>query len=636
MRPRFCIFLFSCLIFLHSFPSLSLMHHDISCQKISTGAIAPAKSSTLAEFDVVDVSGWPSLNSAITDHPDLFLLMSLEGLVNHDAPNLYVSWGGVVEQWWQELNATPYYRATVLNITSIEELVDHYAGYYDRVVVFNKSLPEVGNIATPLCGIHKALLFEESLYENARTWPAISGLPVAVNLTHEYALQNFSGPHHYNGTAFTPRVSVYQWAFNKWSPQCNQSSLAMCNPQWQRDIRSFLCGNGIFTTWEPMYCTYVDGGNPANTRYPDNPEEQAFFEYILASTPSNMSVHGYYACYGCNEHPVVTRITAASKYFLPTTLVHDLPFFHNLPIPDDFVFDQAPSRNFSMHVDPGTGKPHNKVYVAPILSDGDNLQFVQLGMKTWYWDYLIQTGSTTPITFEMSSSFYTEAPAMAMIYYMQQTEHQYFVTGINGWSYSKTRWATSEWFEYYWHHARELMAALDQREMRSWDAGDMNAVVRILNGQDGIPPQCDAFFEGYFGDGYVYPGTYQDVPFMPMMLLSGTSEAELSEERDRLLAMARSKPSSSPLFVVFHVNCWGISMPVYEQFVENMTRDSGNQVVFVTAGQLSGLMNLSKIVIDVHAFVWANIFVVAGLCSLAGVAKSKVRRVPASGLDHLK
>lgn len=537
----------------------------------SMAARAPPSSSqgppAAINFTAVDVRGW-SLDG---DPRKVFLLSSFEGIVNKDVADLFIINNNGANRWLQDLNATFPYNGSWLPVANLPDLLLAYESRIQGVVIWD-DLPESANIATPLCGIHDSVMIHAGLYPEASAWPALSGKPVTANLTAIYAARGFN--------ASTHPAEIYRWAFDTYFSQCNQGALGMYDAVHAGGIRSQLCGGGIFTFWQPMYCE----GDPERDR--DDAMQQATFQHVLDNSPVNMVVFGYMFPRGCNEHPVVSRLSARGKYLVPSDWFEHVPFWQNLPLPDAFSFNQSASRDISAI------PLEDKVYVAGIYSDGDNLQYVANFMKSQLWD---DRHGAVPTTYEMSPSILTIAPAMAMVYYNHMTPSDYFVNGVGGKGYVKSGYATPAFFDIFWQDTRDLMRVLDQREVRTWNSGDIARIVSIMNRQPASPgapvvPQADAIIEGYGGSDPSYPVMVDGVPFTGMMGYGAVDASEYEAEKDTLLRRLAVKPAGQPLFIVIHMNCWDSPYGAWEAFVNAAIIESGGEIMFVTAGQLSALM----------------------------------------------
>ncbi|MHA1999654.1 MAG: hypothetical protein ACTSU9_16215 [Promethearchaeota archaeon] len=519
-------------------------------------------SSQAIEFKAVDARGW-GLSAS-----ENYLLSSLEGLVNREVSDLFVIDTDDTYQWLQSVNVTPY-SVEWLNAANLQDLVSNYSSHIDGMIIWD-DLPESGNIGTPLSGIYNCVMVHKDLYPVVSTWVGIQGKPVVENLTEEYAIQGFNSS--------SSRASIYQWAFDTFFSLCNQTALGMFNSANPANIRSQLCGNGIFTFWQPMFCE----GEPLP---PDPLEDVVTFEYILNNSPQNIVVYGYMAPYGCNEHPVVRRLSENGKFLVPSDWFNHMPFWQNLPLPPGFRFNQEASRNI-------TSIPlENKVYVAGIYSDGDNIQYVGNFMKSELWD---GKHGDVPTTYEMTPSIVNMAPAMAMVYYREMTTNDYFVNGVGGKGYVKSDYAPPAYFKNFWEDTRDLMERLDQREARTWNSGDTGTIVELLTHPNGTL-QVDSIIEGYGGGIYVEPVKVNGIPFTYMMGYSAGDSSEYRALQESIVDLLHfSSMVNQPAFVTLHIHCWSSPYDVWSQFVNETESLGGGRIEFVTSGQLSRLMLKAK------------------------------------------
>jgi len=550
-------------------------------------------------FDVVDVRSWD-----ITGDQE-YLLSSLEGIVNHDAARLFVIRSDENNGWLSSI-ADDAYTTSTLAVSNLSGLLAYYDSYIDGVVIFDEQ-NESANVATPLCGIYHAVMVSRALAPMALAWSALSDEPVVANITALYSAHGFNSS--------TLKGTIYQWAFDTWFASCNQTALAMFDYFYPSHIRSLLAGNSIFTLWQPAYV-------PANER--DTPEDFASFEYILDNSPQDMIVYGYMFPDGGNEHEVVSRLSARGKYLVPSDWFTNAPFYQHLPLPANYTFLQkARAETASIPLE-------NKVYIAGIYSDGDNVQYVENHMRWNLWESTAHKTSPVPCSWELSPSILRIAPPIARFYYDNATPNDYFVTGVGGKGYAKANYMTREYFDVFWSTTRALMARLDEREVRSW-TGSFGNIIAAMNNVPGSPAQCDGVYEGYGGGDYKAPEAVAGVPVVYMRGFTAPSSSDLQRYYDEIETL-RSRPRSTPVFVCFHLMCWESPYDRWAEFVN--TLEATGDVAAVTAGQLSSLISRSAagaITAVTMALVVAGIWGVPVLIFLAGAiprARKKRSEVP--------
>lgn len=535
------------------------------------------------EFQAIDMRSW-SINTQ-----ERYLISSIEGLINQKA-HIFLIDNDNMERYMIALNNS-YYNATYLNINSLEELVDYFSDCFDGMVIFD-DLPESANVATPLVKIYNSTMVHQNIYDTVKLWSGFVGKPVLANVTELYQTQGFNSQ--------TTKAAIYSWAFETFFEDCSQEAFGMITTGYAGAIRSQLCSEGIFTFWQPMYCN-----EPLDPR--DSDEDLAVFESIIANSPQNMIVYGYMRPYGCNEHPVVSKLSANGKFLVPTDHFQHMPFWKNLPIPDDYVFNQSLSRSIE------DIPLENKLYIAGIYSDGDNLQYVSNFMREFLWE---NVHGAVPTSYEMSPSILNIAPALAMLYYEEMTPNDYFVNGVGGKGYVKAGYATESYFNTFWTDTKNLMIRLDQRELRTWDSGDLKKILQIMNsGPERL--EITSFIEGYFGNRDFQPVKIEGIPYMRMREFTANSINEYQNELEMVQTIAHYV-TNSPKFLVLHLNCWNAPYSVWEDFVNKVELESSGKVVFVTAGQLGQLMlqadiqNYNQIYQIIS--ILASVFLCIGVC----------------------
>lgn len=558
------------------------------------GAIQPGgpSPSTPYSFEVVDVRGW----GLSTDQ--VYLLSSLEGIVNQDNATLFVIWDNDGAGWLASI-ADASYSYTTVPATNLSSLLSYYDACVHGVVIFDNQA-ESANIATPLCGIHKAVMVSQALAPAALAWPALVDEPIVANVTAMYAAQGF--------TSATPKGTIYKWAFDAWFAQCNHGELGMFDYFHAGAIRSILCGNAVFTIWQVCY-------TPDSER--DAQADFDAFEYIIANSPQDMIVYGYMYPDGGNEHPVVSRLSANGKFLMPSDWLRNAPFLQRLPLPDGYQFQQK------ARVEADAIPLENKIYVAGIYSDGDNLQYVANFMRWNLWESSVHRTNPVPTSWEVSPSIVNVAPAIARFYWDNASSKDYFVTGVGGKGYTKAEYMTPEYTRTYWRSTRELMAFLDEREVRSW-TGNYGTIVTIMNKGLGVAPQCDGIYEGYGGSDYMAPDEISGVPVVHMRGWTAHNSVELDGFYAEL-ARLRALSPNAPLFVCYHLICWDAPYAMWAEFVN--TLETGGDVVAVTVAQLTSLVRRSGTGVVTGGAIVTAIVSVWGLPMLlhlvAGVGRKK-------------
>jgi hypothetical protein len=294
---------------------------------------------------------------------------------------------------------------------------------------------------------------------------------------------------------------------------------------------------------------------------------------------------------GANEHPVVRALSENGKYLVPSDFSANLPFFHHLPIPDGYEFKQ--NRNVQKL------EVKNKIYIAGIYSDGDNIQYVWNFMRTQFWHSTARATNPVPIAYEISPSLSWIAPYMLYYFYSQATPNDYFVPGVGGNGYVKTTYMTDNFFKEYYTDTARLMRLCDMQEMRSWDT-PIEKMIDTMNPQ-GEPPSISGNYDGYGGGSYDRPYVMKNVAVSQMLSFSN----DYNDEYQKLQTIKSLQ--DGPMFVVFHLICWEAPYAKWVEFCQNITQDETFEVVRLDQMtemilSLNQLKNLPEFI-----FLWALI-----------------------------
>lgn len=93
-------------------------------------------------------------------YDETHLVVSLQGLVNREAPRLYIRYIAAPDDfWWQHLTQPGAWLADrpVQTLTSLPALLAHFKADYQGAVVWDERVPATSNLASTLAGIHNLL-----------------------------------------------------------------------------------------------------------------------------------------------------------------------------------------------------------------------------------------------------------------------------------------------------------------------------------------------------------------------------------------------------------------------------------------------------------------------------------------------
>ena len=348
--------------------------------------LLPSFSPPAPVIDCIDLS---SVSGAEVD-----LFTSLEGIVNRTRPSLACVNDNLAEGkfTWLDLHHLPH------------DLIGGYdavAKYKDRVtglVVTDPQQPATLNLATTIAGLKDELICDTSL------------LPTLTNPPCHLAIKDdLRG-------RFSSRLAVYDDLYKNYWPQCTHRVIAGLSPRMHGELRDYLISLKAAVVWLAP--------GPAG-------EETAILSRFLADmTPA----HGVYLGWWWSESDGLGWI---GRYGIPV-LASD--FFNNASV---FGGVRCPLEK------PATPPPpplENKIYVSLILSDGDNVQYMQHHLKQWWND---PARGSVPLGWTVSPLAVDIDPGMLDFYQRTATPDDCLVSGPSGAGYARLN---------YWPSAAHLTA----------------------------------------------------------------------------------------------------------------------------------------------------------------------------------
>lgn len=313
---------------------------------------------------------------------EMVLFSSLKGIVNAKQPRIFSYEGDAFAEgqytWLQSLGLGWN------EIANNWDLIGKYRSELNGIIVYDNTQPDTINLATTLAASKRALVVSPSLA--ARLTSAPYNLPI---------LQDFRGK-------FTNKLSVYQTLFDQYWPGLTHRLAFGINPNAVKAaVREYATAVGAASLW-------LD---------PAVPGESTLLNKFLSSMDPGSPWMGWWPDEGVG-------VTAASKYGIAT-------------VASDW------SANLTMHsgmprtvnVKPMPAKPplENKVYVAFILSDGDNLQYVEHLMRK-LWNN--PDRGKVPMGWTVSPAMLDAMPGALNFYWSTATANDTLISGPSGYGYT--------------------------------------------------------------------------------------------------------------------------------------------------------------------------------------------------------
>ena len=318
---------------------------------------------------------------AVTGDDEFFLFSSLKGIVNRKQPRIFSYEGDAFAEgrytWLESLNLE------YIEYSDNWELITKYQSEISGIVIYDPNQFHTVNLATMIAGDENALIASPNLANRLTASPY--NFPVVEDLRDR----------------FSNKLQIYQTIYDDYWPQKNKRILMGISPEFVKaSVREYAVALGLPTIW----------------LNPDVGGESELLNKFLVSMPPD----GHYMGWWPEEGKGITR---ASQFGIPT-------------IPSDFCTNLTMHSGFDreIRIKPTPPKPalENKIYVAFILSDGDNLQFVEHLMRKIWSDP--QRGSV-PLGWTISPAMKDAMPGALNYYYDSATDNDNLISGPSGLGY---------------------------------------------------------------------------------------------------------------------------------------------------------------------------------------------------------
>jgi hypothetical protein len=319
---------------------------------------------------------------AIDQHEIKTLFSSLKGIVNLSEPRIFSYEGndqGEGANTWLDSLGYSYN-----SVTDIWSLVTKYRNEVQGIIVYDPDTIDTLNLATVLAGSRHALVAAPS--QVARLTAPPYNLPILIDLRGQY----------------TTNLQVYQAMFNDYWPSLQHRILFELNPKTiSAKVREYATAVGGACVW----------------LNPKVPAEGALLNQFLASMGPGKIVMGWWA----NE---AAGVTDASEYGIATVASDDS---------NNLTFYGGTPRTITPKPTPPPPAIQNKIYVAFVYSDGDNLQYDEhLLRKLWGGG----ARGKVPLGWTVSPAMVDAMPGALNYYWSTATNNDELLSGPSGYGYA--------------------------------------------------------------------------------------------------------------------------------------------------------------------------------------------------------
>ncbi|HEY1789857.1 MAG TPA: LamG-like jellyroll fold domain-containing protein, partial [Verrucomicrobiae bacterium] len=468
----------------------------------------PTFSTPAPVLDCIDVSS--------ASNPEVDLFASLEGIVNRTQPQIACvdSVDGEGEFTWLNLHNLPY------NVTNGYNCILKYKNYITGLVVTDPNEADTLNLATTIAGVNNELICAPSLLFRLTNAP--------YNLSVNDDLRG----------RFTNKYQVYGYLYTNYWSLCTHRIIAGMETNLDGNLRDYLVAVKSATVW-------LDPGTSQDAT-------------LLGKFVSNMSpVNGVYIGWWPSEGNGLTWI---ANYGIPV-LASD--FFRN-----GSVFSGV-SRTINVPPIPAPPPLQNKVYIALVVSDGDNAQYMEHVMNMWWQD---PARGTLPLSWTIDPLVSVLDPAMINYYWSTASTNDCLISGPSGAGYAHLElWSAANLAAF----ASASDAYLQRAGMRTitvWDQVNANIAQAFAT-------NCPTLL-GLLDQG----GSYNAVNLgLRTIALNPTYASLTNQIISAISSTVQGWNGTTPLFIVAQGVSWSLTPTDFKSVVAAF---SGSQYQFIRADQL--------------------------------------------------
>jgi hypothetical protein len=356
------------------------------------------------------------LNGGISGE-ELYLFSSLKGLINRTQPRIF-SYEG------DNLAEGPYTWPQSLGIKYSEQnrwnVLAKYKSEVSGLVVYDADQIHTVNLAIRIARDSNALIASPALLERLTAPPY--NFPVLYDLRGQFA----------------SKQAIYQYLFDTYWPSTDKRLLIGLSPDYHKSsLREYAIALGAAVIW-------LD---------PKVYSESALLNKFLETMPKGANYMGWWP----EEQPGVERVS----YYGITTIASDYGV--------NLTFHSGFPRAINPRPMPAKPPLENKIYVAFIISDGDNLQYIEHSMRK-LWSS--SDRGKVPIGWTISPAMVDAMPGALNYYHQSSTDNDNLISGPSGYGYT---------YPNYWLHSGSHVGAADLADyIAKTEEYNVQAGIRVI------------------------------------------------------------------------------------------------------------------------------------------------------------
>ncbi|RAJ29264.1 GxGYxYP domain-containing protein [Pedobacter cryoconitis] len=434
---------------------------------------------------------------------EMYLFASLKGIVNKKKPRIFSYEGDAFAEgphtWLESLGLSWTEPADKW------DLITKYRSEIAGLIVYDPAQIHTVNLATVLAKSKNALIVSPLLL--SRLTAAPYNLPILVDLRGQ----------------FSSKLQVYQALYTTYWPTLDHRLLIGLNPDAHKAaLREYATALGAAVVW-------LD---------PDIAGESELLNSFLSSMPAGSNFMGWWP----EEAAGVER---ASKYGL-TTIASD--WCTNLSV------HSGTSRTVNIKPIPPKPALQNKIYVAFILSDGDNLQYVEHLMRKLWSN---PDRGSVPMGWTLSPAMLDAMPGALNYFWQTSTTNDNLISGPSGYGYTyPNSWTNQSLLNQFVAKTEDYNKRAGLRVVTIWNT--ITGGISQNTGQtfaSNAPTLLGLTGQNTGGGLTIYNNS------LPGMALSCNYCSNEQNMKDHIASAAAGWDRNSPRFVIIQAQPWNNATP---------------------------------------------------------------------------
>lgn len=431
---------------------------------IGPAALAATPDRKPQEVSVIDAAGDWEVNG---DLPRQALLISLQGLANRNAANIYLLYNA--DYVHTEIRpALEFYKKRhglkTVTVESVEEAVTKYKGSLKGYVIWDPAVLTSLLVSYTVAGLEDALVVTEAY------------LPLMEKLGLK-AIVDFRDK--FRGKS---DVEIYRWAYDQYWPRCSRDYLVYLG-----EFCTGLKGGpgkrpavADFAIVKKAFCTDLSA-------MPGDTAEYRLANKIMGEMHPYAYVYGWHSYCKDKEEEHITMLSHHALIMAEGLAeLPNMSFHGQVPVSPDFRFRQKGKFNRN----PVAG---DKVYLTLIQSDG-------MGIGAWS-----RPGrGEIPYGWEANEEWFDTAPALLQFYYETATPNDYFIGSLSGPGYFYPKAYPPDMLPGALRREDTLMRKMDLHvhgimdfSEGDYDVGNSDVTKQVVDAYYANMPSADGYLNGY-------------------------------------------------------------------------------------------------------------------------------------------